>query len=583
MLLKRILTLLIISAVVFGCRKDIDNDITITETIIFPKEEVTASLFIQIRSQSGEAVEGAIVTLGSQTRLSDADGMAYFKDVIMNGEGTFVKIEKEGFFDSFKMFNPRGGNTDYLYVKLIARTLLGSVAAADGGALTMNGDAKVTLPANGIKDESGNVYSGEVRVFGAWLDPSDAEVVQTMPGDLRGVDETGEFKQLLTYGMVTVELESPDGQPLQIADGSLAQIEMLVPEALIGQAPPSIPLWHFDETSGYWIEEGTAQLIDGKYIGDVAHFTYWNCDDFFDWVQITGQVINLDGTGAAGLIVNFQILPDGLMGTATTDLEGYYTCKVPAGFEFYVAVYDVNCTEVLSTLNIGPFEEDTTLEEDEALYVAGWGSVYAGWIDCSGSPVTNGYAKIQWNGNTSYVPFSENGYTYKVLSYCEVVDNMASIQGFDITNALISEAIDFEILPFTSDLGLIEICDEPSEYIIFNFDGQQLTIFDPYISLLGQGLYLGGAGEADGWAYDFEMMFPDDAPGTYPIDSLYLYISESGGSTYQASCGMFSDACVVEATHSGAVPVGEVVTGNFEGQVQGGASTVSGIFKAIMQ
>jgi hypothetical protein len=580
MLLKKILTLLLISAVVFGCRKDIDNDITITETIIFPNEAVTASLFVQIRSQSGDGVEGAIVTLGTEMRISNADGMVYFKDVAMNAEGTLVKIEKEGFFDSFKMFNPRGGNTDYLYVKLIARTLLGSVAAADGGALTMNGDAKVTLPANGIKDESGNVYSGEVRVFGAWLDPSDAEVVQTMPGDLRGVDQTGEFKQLLTYGMVTVELESPDGQPLQIADGSLAQIEMLVPESLVGQAPPSIPLWHFDEASGYWIEEGTAQLVDGKYVGDVAHFTYWNCDDFFDWVQITGRVFNLDGSGAAGLIVNFQIIPNGLMGTATTDLHGYYTCNVPAGFEFEVTVHTWNCPEILSILTIGPFEENTTLEADEELYVAGFGSVLTGWIDCSGSPVTSGYAKINSDGNTTFVPISENGYSFGIISYCEGSDYMATIQGFDLTNALISDVIEFEVSPATVQLGLIEICDEPSEYIIIDLNGQQLTIFNPYITALGQGLYLSGADEGGGWAYNFKMMFPDDAPGTYPVDSLSLNVSGAGN--YYVSCGMFSGSCI-EATHSGIVPVGEIVTGNFEGDVQDGEYSVSGIFKAIMQ
>lgn len=582
MLLKRILTLLLISAVVLGCRKDIDNDITITDTIIFPKEEVSASLFVQVRGSSGEAVEGATVTLGSEMRPSDVDGMVYFKNITMNAEGTLVKIEKDGFFDSFKMFNPRGGNTDYLYVKLIPRLSLGSIASVEGGTLNMVGEAKVTLPANGIVDENGINYSGDVVVYGAWLDPSEAEVVQTMPGDLRGITETGDFKQLLTYGMITVELESPTGQPLQIAEGSLAEIEMPVPEEMVGQAPSSIPLWYFDEASGYWIEEGAAQLIDGKYVGNVAHFTYWNCDDFFNWVQITGQVLNLDGTGAAGLIVNFQILPNGLMGTATTDLHGYFTCNVPAGFEFLVSVFDPNCIEVLSTLTIGPFEEDTTLEEDEYLYVAGVGSVSASWIDCSGNPVTNGYAKIQWEGNTSYVPFSETGSTFSVISYCEISEEMATIQGFDITNALVSEPIDFDILPFTNQLGFIEICNEPSEYIIIEVAGQQFTILDPAIyGAFGDRLYLVGAGEGDGFTYNLDLLIPSSVAGTYPADSLNIIISEGGSGTYYYGCGGFSQC--VDVTHSGVVPVGEIVTGSFEGQLNGGSVPVSGTFKAIME
>jgi len=131
----------------------------------------------------------------------------------------------------------------------------------------------VTLPPNGIVDGSGNIYNGTVEVFMAWIDPSSSSLSQLMVGNLSGVDNTGELKSLATYGMLNVELFDPAGNELNVKEGSAADLSFPIPASMMSAAPETIPLWSFDETYGYWVEESTAILSNGFYTGEVGHFS----------------------------------------------------------------------------------------------------------------------------------------------------------------------------------------------------------------------------------------------------------------------------------------------------------------------
>ena len=52
-----------------------------------------------------------------------------------------------------------------------------------------------------------------------------------------------------------------------------------------GIAPETINLWYFDEENGYWKEEGQAIKDGNKYVAEVTHFTWWNCDILFDAID----------------------------------------------------------------------------------------------------------------------------------------------------------------------------------------------------------------------------------------------------------------------------------------------------------
>ena len=87
---------------------------------------------------------------------------------------------------------------------------------------------------------------------------------------LFGLNEDGNERGLKTYGMTVVELEDPSGNPLQLAAGSPVEMTTDIPASLQGDAPATIPLWYFDEEMGIWMEEGSAELVNGDtYIGKV--------------------------------------------------------------------------------------------------------------------------------------------------------------------------------------------------------------------------------------------------------------------------------------------------------------------------
>src|SRR5690606_37192675 len=98
-----------------------------------------------------------------------------------------------------------------------------------------------------------------------------------MPGMLMGVVDD-EPQLMLSYGMVGVELSDAMGQPVQLAPGSPATVRFPVMASQQSDAPATIPLWWFDEDLGYWIQEGEAALVGTEYVGEVAHFSWWNID-----------------------------------------------------------------------------------------------------------------------------------------------------------------------------------------------------------------------------------------------------------------------------------------------------------------
>src|SRR6185312_12452020 len=83
---------------------------------------------------------------------------------------------------------------------------------------------------------------------------------------------------ITSYGMLAVELESLTGEKLQIAPGNTATLMIPVPPSVASSAPSTISLWYVNEQTGAWQEEGTAQKNGNFYVGEVKHFSFWNCD-----------------------------------------------------------------------------------------------------------------------------------------------------------------------------------------------------------------------------------------------------------------------------------------------------------------
>lgn len=197
-----------------------------------------------------------------------------------------------------------------------------------------------------------------------------------------------------------------------------------------------VPLWHFDELSGYWLEEGMAYKVGEFYEGEVSHFSWWNCDIPVNKVLLNGQVLGENGAGISGLPVTI-LLKDGSWNTGTrfTGDEGIFYGNVPAD-EILILRIGNDCGTIIYEEEIGPYTEDTdlsiiaTLENinsDHKLIEL------CGQLENCDGIVSNGYVVVTYgsDGLKTIIPVDTNGNYCTTIYICE--SSSFEIYGVDLS------------------------------------------------------------------------------------------------------------------------------------------------------
>ena len=372
-----------------ACRKDS----VVTDVKMEPNPPIITietSVLGLVADLDGNALEGAILTLGNTQTTSDENG--YFKLTgLADSDNAIIKVEMAGYFDAWHAFEPFKEDIAQTNIRLTPRSNPLNINANDGGDIQFE-NAKVSFEPNSFVDENGNAYNGNVSIYTAYLDPTDPQLHTFMPGNLTAFDADNRLQLLETFGMINVELEGDAGQKLQI--NQPATIEMPIPSSILNRAPATIPLWYFNTEKGRWAEEGSATLQGGKYIGTVSHFTFWNCDVPANYIELSGQAYL--GESGASLTVCITNLSNGdSRCTYTSANDGYFGGKVPSGEALLLEIKS-QCGDVIFSENIGPFNDDTTVGPYQLNAAQSWALVHGNVIDCDGNPVTEGYVYGWW-------------------------------------------------------------------------------------------------------------------------------------------------------------------------------------------
>lgn len=481
-----ILLLLIFSA----CRKNIDET-NITETTPDPPtledyeplvENINASVKGFVTDENDEPATGVTVSLNGQNTTTDAYGHFFFKDMTMNARGTFVKVEKAGYFEGSRRFFPLKDSESYIKIALLPKKFDYSFTAQNGGTITTTEGTSIIFKPNSIKTANGTLYTGEVQLATQWLDPTAESTFEQMPGNLQGVNTSNEEVALISYGMMAVELRGTNGEKLNIANGSTATLSMPVPASLLTDAPTTIPLWSFNETYGVWAEEGKATLQNGKYVGEVSHFSFWNCDVPANMIYLKFRLVDENQNPLPYYIVTIK-RSNGQVAYGYTHENGKGSGFVPVNESFTLEVLSQYCNHsVIYTQNIGPFSVDTdlnTITTSDAnintLIISGQ------LVNCDNEPIENGVALIKYGGSTRYY-YTDNGNFEAVFTTCEeAIDNLEII-GVDLDNSVQSEIINTNIpTSGQTDLAQIIICANQLEnYIKVNVDGAEVVYLEAF-------------------------------------------------------------------------------------------------------
>lgn len=569
---------LIIALIGTSCRK---NDDIITggpDPVIFVQTQVMG----MIRDEQGDGLEGVNIRWGQQVATTDENGYYTFQSAAADEQGTVLQISANGYFDLTKTVVPVPNGRTWLEAMLTPRILSGTVQASAGGTVTFTGGA-VTLPAGGIVG-SGNVpYTGTVQVYATWMDPTSATTLARMPGDLTAINAQDQAGSLATYGMIGVELEAPSGAPLQIAQGAEAEIRMTIPSALLANAPATIPLWHFDVVKGKWIEDGFAEKVGNEYVGTVSHFSFWNCDIFFENVTLSGRVVDNNGTPLIGVRVMATLVNGDpnipASANAWTNTDGEFGGKVPANEVIQIEILD-QCGEVVYSQEVGPLAADLDLGDITVDLAGNSIAITGSLVDCDDIPVTNGYVRVEVAGFTVILPTATDGTVSAVVSTCDADELVAA--GYDVENLKSSPVQTYTITGLSDlDLGELSVCDDLEEYILYTLDGITVLFAEPGGGIQGNFLSIdSGADSLDAYFY---LSMDQIVPGTYNPTVIEVSASDSGNFIF----GVCQGCPDMEVTLTSVGAVGEPMIGTFTGTTDGSpnlpARSLTGSFKVIRE
>jgi len=478
--IKLLICLVSLTIIFQSCRNDFDGEITIEDPIPGTVINVTGNVFGKVVDSNNNPIIGAVVISNSESVITNEFGVFIIEDILMNSAGTYIKVEKSGYFDGSRRIYPELNATSYMEVMLLDKNMDSSISAQDGGSITMPNGSKVDLPAGGIIDANGNNYNGTVNVAMQWLDPTSDDLGRMMPGNLDALNLEEELVVLQSYGMLAVELETPSGEALNLGNGGVATLTFPVPSEIISSAPSTIPLWFFDEIVGIWKEDGMASLIGDEYVGQVSHFTFWNCDVPFPLVQLSGC---FEGRVLSNTSVEIEVISTGLNGYTYTNDQGCFSGPVPMNENLKIKLLD-KCGTILYEEEIGSFDEDTDL--GTIIYTilsdADVISINGTLVDCDVLPVDSGILRVKSDDGDDFYYVEGGDFTVSniicpsttsiFISGSEPADDQT------IFTDLVEYAVDAVV-----NAGNVDTCSDPSvlpdSYAKVTLDG------DSYIYDLG--------------------------------------------------------------------------------------------------
>ncbi|MGH2553115.1 MAG: carboxypeptidase-like regulatory domain-containing protein, partial [Chitinophagaceae bacterium] len=425
-------------------------------------------------------VTGATVSSGAFTTITDRYGSFRFSNISLSKANGTVKVVRNGYFTSYRSFYAVAGRINNVRIKLLPKTNSGNFSASSGGTVSIAGGGKLVVTANSISDAGGAAYSGQVNVAMAWIDPSSPDLPYVVMGDLRGITTGGEERGLSTYGMLGVELTNGAGQPLKIASGRTAELTFPIPVSLQVNAPATIDLWHFDEATARWKQEGTATKSGSNYVANVSHFSFWNCDAPFPLIDLCMSFVNANNVPLINVQVRIKRLVNNTYGYGRTDSLGNLCGKVPKDEALLLEVLD-QCNAVVYSQNIGPFSANTTLPPITVNIPAANNLVITGTItNCSNANVTNGAALIYVAGGNHYtVPVTNGTFTLSLVRCTSGILNF-TVLGIDYATSQQSIPVGGSGTTGIINMGTIQACGTSSaQFIEFLIDGTPINFVNP--------------------------------------------------------------------------------------------------------
>jgi len=338
------------------------------------------SVYGIIKDEHDIPVLGATVTYAGFLTKSNALGYYSFENIAVPKQGLPISVyytdkstnyysRKKTYFKRTVSFIPVENVILQKDIKLALKKHIESINSETGGEAIIDSGNKIVFPENSVVDINGELYSGSFNVYANYIDPNSSKFNEELPGFLLGQTLDEEVFALRSFGIFQAEIETPEGIPLQIADGKTVTLSTELSTNLLTEARATIPMWYLDENTGIWKEEGSAQLEGTSYISEVSHLSTWNWDDLLKApIFISGTVVHSEirsDIPISGITICVNGFDSLRKQYCTFTSGGYFQFLIPRNtpIELFFSIPPNACSSggTFRTKAIGSFDEDTDL------------------------------------------------------------------------------------------------------------------------------------------------------------------------------------------------------------------------------
>lgn len=549
-----------------GCKKS-DKCCSPGPDTVYTPEYVTAGVAGRVVDDNNIPVSGAVIKASSASTTTDVNGNFSFGTVSLDKRAGFVKVEKDGFFQGSRTFSVHAGNTHYVTIQLIKKTVAGTINSVAGGHVTVQTGGSISFTDNSFTNTATNaLYAGTVSVNAFYINPSASNINDIMPGALRAANGN-QLIGLKSFGMMAVELTGASGEKLQLASGKQATVTFPIPTNLQAQAPATIALWSFNDTTGLWKQEGSATKEGNNYVARVSHFSFWNCDDPFEIVDFKVTLKYRSGNPIPNAEVVLKVKDEpNEAASGFTDNSGIVSGPVPSNKSLKMTVYN-SCGTVIHTQDIGPFTANTdmgviTINAAAPSSVTITGTV----VNCTGALVTNGHVNVLLD-NKNYRALLNNGSFSMTIERCDNATLTAKLQAFDFNATQQGPETSLSVGTGTVNAGQLSTCGSTiNEFVNYTLNGTQVVILPPdylYATTTTDTNYI--VSYFKNQTNFSSIGFKATAPGTVPVDEI--------GIETQTPNAQWTKSGAINITITEYGQVGGYIAGHFSGTVTNRTTT----------
>jgi hypothetical protein len=597
--LTRILSFVAPALFVLACQKQVNETLPSLpaggDTTSLSRETVNASISGRILDDAGLPLQGATVKAGGSTTTTNEYGIFSFRDISVSKQFGYVRVEKQGFFPGSRTVQTNSTSGNFVEIQLIKKALKGTFNSTEKASVQINENTIIGFPDHAIVDANGLQYDGKVNVYGAVINPANANFSRTMPGDLRGLRSDSSVTALISYGMVTVNLETESGQKLQLAPTKSASIRQVISAELMARAPSTIPMWHFDETEGIWKEEGKAVKTGDSYEGMVSHFSTWNFDDPAQSILVSMKLVYENDQPVPYTRVKISESNGYVYNTGYTDSTGYSSIRVIKGVPLKLVIFDPASHTLLSK-DLGVLSENTDLGDIVIALEKAQIKITGEITNCDDILIENGAVTLLVEG-LFYPTRTVEGRFELPLAIDPGAGITAKLVLEDLDRG-ISEFMDIELTSGSNEIGTIKLCAEPpvtpepiDEYVKYML-GNDSTEYRPAVDsffydksslsqswlFVAKDALMGGEDLQFNWdktanGIRFELM--KDYPSTYMDNGMNLIQLNHNGVRYDSD-----DSTAYTVVKYGAL--NEAIEFNFSGTMSdslGNSLPINGAFR----